>query len=65
MMEYMYDIEAILMEAYAHGIQNEVREKAGKLLITDAYKFDPRKAYEIAFLETLNSKTDARRILKD
>jgi hypothetical protein len=65
MMEYMYDIEAILMEAYAHGVQNEVREKAGKLLITDAYKFDPRKAYEIAFQEVLNSKTDARRILKD
>ena len=45
----MDDIESILMEAYAHGVQREVRERAGKLLITDAYKFDPRKAYEIAF----------------
>jgi hypothetical protein len=64
-MNHMDDIESILMEAYAHGIQQEVREKAGKLLITDAYKFEPRKAYEIAFQEILNSKTDARRILKD
>ena len=61
----MDDIESILMEAYAHGVQQEVRERAGKLLITDAYKFDPRKAYEIAFNEIVNSKTDARRILKD
>ncbi len=61
----MNDIESILMEAYAYGIQNEVRDRAGKLLITDAYKFEPRRAYEIAFQEILNSKTDARRILKD
>ncbi len=61
----MDDIESILMEAYAYGIQNEVRDRAGKLLITDAYKFEPRRAYEIAFQEILNSKTDARRILKD
>jgi hypothetical protein len=64
-MAHMDDIEAILMEAYAHGVQREVRERAGKLLITDAYKFDPRKAYEIAFNEIVNSRTDARRILKD
>ena len=61
----MDDIESILMEAYAYGIQNEVRDRAGKLLITDAYKFEPRRAYEIAFQEILNSKIDARRILKD
>jgi hypothetical protein len=64
-MKHMDDIESILMEAYAYGIQNEVRDRAGKLLITDAYKFEPRRAYEIAFQEILNSKTDARRILKD
>jgi hypothetical protein len=64
-MKHMNDIESILMEAYAYGIQNEVRDRAGKLLITDAYKFEPRRAYEIAFQEILNSKTDARRILKD
>ena len=61
----MNDIESILMEAYAYGIQNEVRDRAGKLLITDAYKFEPRRAYEIAFQEILNSKNDARRIIKD
>ena len=59
-MAHMDDIESIMMEAYAHGIQHEVRERAGKLLITDAYKFDPRKAYEIAFQEIINSKTDAK-----
>jgi hypothetical protein len=64
-MKHMDDIESILMEAYAYGIQNEVRDRAGKLLITDAYKFEPRRAYEIAFQEILNSKIDARRILKD
>jgi hypothetical protein len=64
-MKHMNDIESILMEAYAYGIQNEVRDRAGKLLITDAYKFEPRRAYEIAFQEILNSKNDARRIIKD
>lgn len=45
----MDDIESILMEAYAYGMQHEVMELASKLLIQAPYRFYPKLAYEEAF----------------
>ena len=58
-MAYMDDIESILMEAYAYGMQHEVMELASKLLIQAPYRFYPKLAYEEAF-QTLCLETESK-----
>jgi hypothetical protein len=53
---YSNTIEAILFEAHAYGIREEVLSVAKTL--AGQHKYDPAAAYEQAFQQVLNANTE-------
>ena len=53
---YSDTIEAILFEAHAYGIREEVLQAAK--YFTGSFPYEPARAYELAFQQVLNANNE-------